>query len=211
VLPAPPLPWRQPHWDVIKTQLQCGAVSSVPAAAMLVLRSGGPAALFGGLAPRLLQTTLCSALFFTCFEASKDRLAALAGAVAPSEKVPSPPPPEKLPAMTTATSAQEAAMVLKSRPQGWAMPRPPPRQRWQLRSGWWRRRHRVDGGESDTVARAADGNELWTVDRAPWAAGGILTPVALYAYAYAGAAVPVAAAVASAGPTPMMLDFQAPC
>ncbi|GIL76831.1 hypothetical protein Vretifemale_6363 [Volvox reticuliferus] len=197
--------------DVIKTQLQCGAVSSVPAAAMLVLRSGGPAALFGGLAPRLLQTTLCSALFFTCFEASKDRLAALAGAVAPSEKVPSPPPPEKLPAMTTATSAQEAAMVLKSRPQGWAMPRPPPRQRWQLRSGWWRRRHRVDGGESDTVARAADGNELWTVDRAPWAAGGILTPVALYAYAYAGAAVPVAAAVASAGPTPMMLDFQAPC
>eukprot|EP00198_Chlamydomonas_reinhardtii_P005163 XP_001694499.1 mitochondrial carrier protein [Chlamydomonas reinhardtii] len=68
--------------DVIKTQLQCGGASTVGGAVANVLRASGgsPAALFAGLGPRLLQTTLCSALFFTCYEASKVRLGELAAA-----------------------------------------------------------------------------------------------------------------------------------
>ncbi|PNH04154.1 hypothetical protein TSOC_009718, partial [Tetrabaena socialis] len=83
--------------DVVKTQMQCGAASSVGSAVAGVLRAGGPAALLSGLAPRLLQTTICSAIFFTCFEASKARLAAAAKAekaagVAPPAKVAMAPP-----------------------------------------------------------------------------------------------------------------------
>ncbi|GLI65309.1 hypothetical protein VaNZ11_008851 [Volvox africanus] len=183
---------------------------------MQVLRSGGPAALFSGLAPRLLQTTICSALFFTCFEASKGHLTAMAAGpgatVTPSR---APPQPEKAAAAATVTakSAQEAATVVKLKPQGWAMPRLPPRQRWQLQPGWWRRRHRLEGSEADTTAHAAASSECWAVGRTPWADDDKLTPVALYAYAYAGAAVPAAAAaaVAAAVPSPMMFDFEASC
>ncbi len=68
--------------DVVKTQLQCGAAPSVAAAVRHVLRTAGPAGLFNGLAPRLLQTTLCSAIFFTLFESSKAHLKSAAAAVA---------------------------------------------------------------------------------------------------------------------------------
>ncbi|KAG2486543.1 hypothetical protein HYH03_014844 [Edaphochlamys debaryana] len=75
--------------DVVKTQLQCGGAASVPAAVRGIMAGPrGAAALFSGLGPRLLQTTVASALFFACFEASKAHLAGLAAAQQAQAAVP---------------------------------------------------------------------------------------------------------------------------
>lgn len=157
--------------DVIKTQLQCGMATSVPAAVAHVLRAGGPAAFFGGLTPRLLQTTLCSAMFFLLFECSKTRLRDVAGVTLTTT-----------PVAATGVSLTAATVPLP--------------QRRRL-AGWWQWRHSAGGSE---VGSGGNG-ERWATAAAAEADGGgsggdgkeTLTPVALYAYAYAGAAVPTVA------------------
>ncbi|GLC36166.1 hypothetical protein PLESTB_001373400 [Pleodorina starrii] len=192
--------------DVIKTQLQCGAATSVPAAAAAVLRAGGPAALFGGLAPRLLQTTLCSALFFTCFEASKARLKDLADSAAAAAPTMAAPPPAPLPPL--AAAAREVATALK--PPLMFLPQQHRRNRWR-RS----RRHGSSAAAAAAAAAAAvaapAGVGIW--EDGECAAGGRLAPVALYAYTYAGAAAPAAAVTAAAAvataAVPSVVQFQA--
>ncbi|KXZ49978.1 hypothetical protein GPECTOR_18g134 [Gonium pectorale] len=169
--------------DVLKTQLQCGAATSVGAALRGVLAAGGPKALFRGLAPRLAQTTLCSAIFFSLFEASKQQLA----------RLPTAPSAEADETTVTAAAASltaplpYAAMFAAAATGGgeqlaalapWGMPPPLPLPP----SGRGRRRSSASG--SGGSADAA----FWAV-AAQWGQGP-LAPVAEYAYAYAGAAVP---------------------
>jgi len=62
--------------DVVKTQLQCQGACGTPMAALQhVLSTRGPAGFVAGMGPRVLQTTLLSAIFFTCYDAFKRRLA----------------------------------------------------------------------------------------------------------------------------------------
>lgn len=61
--------------DVIKTQLQCNGFATPMAALQSVVQSRGPMGLMAGLGPRVAQTALMSALFFTCYEVFKHQLA----------------------------------------------------------------------------------------------------------------------------------------
>ncbi|EFJ43714.1 mitochondrial substrate carrier [Volvox carteri f. nagariensis] len=178
--------------DVIKTQLQCGSATSVPAAVAQVLRASGPAGLFGGLTPRLLQATLCSALFFMCFEASKAHLGGFDATAAPAGTQMQPP---AVAATAAVALTPEAAPVLRPLAHGCLMPPPllPSASLWQRRSEWPWRSDGVDGRSGGAAATtAAASTHCWSGGR-PRGTGGALTPVAIYAYAYAGAAAPAAA------------------
>ncbi|GFR52540.1 hypothetical protein Agub_g15115 [Astrephomene gubernaculifera] len=162
--------------DVVRTQMLCGTAKSVAAALTATVRAGGPAALFNGLAPRLLQTTLCSAIFFTCFETSKARLGLLTAAATPLSSMAAtstPPPP---PAAAVAASEQRTTATSSAPP-------PPPPQRWQSSVVVYGRRRSSGGG--------AAGAATWLNGAGVGGDLGPLAPVAAYAYAYVGAAAPL--------------------
>jgi solute carrier family 25 S-adenosylmethionine transporter 26 len=61
--------------DVMKTKLQCGKAKSILGAMSEAMAGGrGIRGLFAGAGPRVLQTGMASAIFFTLFEASKSQL-----------------------------------------------------------------------------------------------------------------------------------------
>lgn len=76
-------------FDVVKTQLQCGGATSVPGAFASIIRDKGVGGLFGGVGPRVLQTTIMSAVFFACFEVAKKEIARMQEAKEAAAKKPS--------------------------------------------------------------------------------------------------------------------------
>nr|QKY15113.1 s-adenosylmethionine carrier 1 (SAMC1) [Polytomella parva] len=60
--------------DVLKTQMQCSGAKTLPDALNAVLKDRGIAGLFGGVEPRVVQTTILSAVFFFTLEIAKVEL-----------------------------------------------------------------------------------------------------------------------------------------
>ncbi|KAL3151859.1 hypothetical protein ABBQ38_012823 [Trebouxia sp. C0009 RCD-2024] len=60
--------------DFAKTTIQCGSVQPVSQVLQAALQEHGPAGLFRGMTPRVCQTAIMSAMFFTLFEFWKAQL-----------------------------------------------------------------------------------------------------------------------------------------
>lgn len=60
--------------DCAKTALQCGARAPLGEVLRCIVREHGPRGLFAGMGPRVAQTAIMSAVFFTLFEAWKGQL-----------------------------------------------------------------------------------------------------------------------------------------